>query len=97
MQICMCVQLDTASIGVLVTLKPLLRGHSKIDINKILMTNGSLMQVESIAKCSPWTVCNTFDLHLAIICLEINLVFFFEWLLKTDFTVYNLIFEDKHN
>ena len=34
--------------------------HSKIDKTKILMTNGSLMQVESMAECSP---CNTFDLH----------------------------------
>ena len=29
-------------------------GHSKIDKTKILMTNGSLMKVESIAECSPW-------------------------------------------
>ena len=29
-----------------------LRGHSKIDKTKILMTNGSLMKVESIAECS---------------------------------------------
>ena len=28
-------------------------GHSKIDKTKILMTNGSLMKVESIAECSP--------------------------------------------
>ena len=36
---------------------------------KILMTNGSLMKVKSIADCSPWSTlqrgafCNTFDLH----------------------------------
>ena len=37
---------------------------------KILMTNGGLMKVESIAECSPVSVesiagafCNTFDLH----------------------------------
>ena len=41
------------------TVKPVLSGHSKIDKTKILMTNGSLMKVESIAECS-W---NTFDLH----------------------------------
>ena len=40
------------------TVKPVLSGHSKIDQTKILMTNGSLMKVESIAEC-----CNTFDLH----------------------------------
>ena len=38
------------------------------------MTNGSLMKVESIAECSPWSkrgaFCNTFDFHLAIISLE---------------------------
>ena len=31
--------------------KPALSGHSKIDKIKILMTNGSLMKVESIAEC----------------------------------------------
>ena len=31
---------------------------------KILMTNGCLMKVESIAECSPLgAFCNTFDLH----------------------------------
>ena len=28
----------------------------KIDKTKILMTNGSLMKVESIAECSPWSI-----------------------------------------
>ena len=36
--------------------KPVLSGHSKIDKTKILMTNGSLMKVESIAECSPWSI-----------------------------------------
>ena len=40
------------------TVKPVLSGHSKIDQTKILMTNGSLMKVESIAECS-----NIFDQH----------------------------------
>ena len=31
------------------TIKPVLSGHSKIDKTKILMTNGSLMKVKSIA------------------------------------------------
>ena len=33
-----------------------LSGHSKIDKTKILMTNASLMKVESIAECSPWSI-----------------------------------------
>ena len=35
------------------TVKPFLSGHSKIDKTKILMTNGSLMKVKSIAECFP--------------------------------------------
>ena len=35
------------------TVKPVQYGHSKIDKTKILMTNGSLMKVKSIAECSP--------------------------------------------
>ena len=35
------------------TVKPVLSGHLKIDKTKILMENGSLMKVESIAECSP--------------------------------------------
>ena len=41
------------------TLKPVLSGHSKMDKTKILMTNGSLMKVESTAE---WSA-NIFDLH----------------------------------
>ena len=40
------------------TVKPVLSGHSNIDKTKVLKTDGTLMQVESIAEC-----CNTFDLH----------------------------------
>ena len=36
------------------TVKPVLSGHSKQDKTKMLMTNSSLMDVESIAECSPW-------------------------------------------
>ena len=49
-------------------------------ISMSLMTNGSLMKVESIAECSPWSkvlqnapleaVCNTFVLHYGKIGLE---------------------------
>ena len=42
------------------TVKPMLSGHSKIDKPKILMTNGSLMKVESIAECSPWSILQYF-------------------------------------
>ena len=34
------------------TVKPDLSDHSEVDKAKILMTNGSLMKVESIAECS---------------------------------------------
>ena len=37
------------------------------------MTNGSLMKVESVAECS---ACNTFDLHLAIIGIENQILVF---------------------
>ena len=33
------------------TLKPVWSGHSKIDKTKVLIANGSLMKVESIAEC----------------------------------------------
>ena len=32
--------------------KPVLSGHSKLDLTKTIMTNGSLMMVESIAEHS---------------------------------------------
>ena len=43
--------------------KTCVKRPSKIDNIKILMTNGSLMKVESIAECSLGAFCNTFDLH----------------------------------
>ena len=42
------------------TVKPVLSGHSKIDKTKGLMANGSLMKVESIAECSPWSILQYF-------------------------------------
>ena len=45
------------------TVKPVLSGHLKIDKTKISMTDGSLMQVKSIAECSKRAFCNIFDLH----------------------------------
>ena len=43
--------------------KTCVKRPQKIDKTKILMTNGSLMKVGSIAECSPWSILNTFDLH----------------------------------
>ena len=40
------------------SVKPVLSGHSKIDKTKVLKTDGSLMQIESIGEC-----CSIFDLH----------------------------------
>ena len=34
--------------------------NQKKDQTKILMTNGSLMQVKSIAECSPWSILQYF-------------------------------------
>ena len=45
------------------TVKPDLSRHSIIDKTNVLKTDGSLMQVESIAECSLGAFCNTFDLH----------------------------------
>ena len=45
---------------IVITVKPVLSGHSKIDKTKVLQTNGSLLKVESIAE---WSLCNTFDLY----------------------------------
>ena len=42
------------------TVKPVLSGHSKIDKTQILMANGSLMKVESIAECSHWSILQYF-------------------------------------
>ena len=46
------------------------------------------MKVESIAECSLGAFCNTFDLYLAIIGLEKQVLVFFGWPLKTGFTVF---------
>ena len=42
------------------TVKPVLSGHLKIDKTKVLMENGSFMNVESIAECSPWSILQYF-------------------------------------
>ena len=40
--------------------KPVLSGHLKIDKTKVLMENGSLMKVESIAECSRGSILQYF-------------------------------------
>ena len=50
-------------MSLIFSVKPDLSGHSKIDKTKVLKTNGSLMQVKSIAECSTGAFCNTFGLH----------------------------------
>ena len=47
----------------LITIKPVLSGHSKEDRKLVFKTNYRLMQVKSIVECSKRAFCNTFDLH----------------------------------
>ena len=42
----------------------------KIDITKILMTNGNLMKLKVLQNAPLGAFCNTFDLHQAIIGIE---------------------------
>ena len=42
------------------TVKFVFSDHSKIDKAKILLANGSLMKVESIAECSHWSILQYF-------------------------------------
>ena len=42
------------------TVKPVLSGLLKIDKTNLLMENGILMKVESIAECSPWSILQYF-------------------------------------
>ena len=51
---------NTDSLWLLHTVKPVLSGHLKIDKTKVLMENVSLMKVESIAECSPWSILQYF-------------------------------------
>ena len=43
-----------------IPVKPVLSSHLKIDKTKNFMTNVSLMEVERIAECSPWTILQYF-------------------------------------
>ena len=54
------------------TVIQVLSGHSKIGKTKILMTNGSLMKVESFAECSecsPWSILHTLNAPLGAFCI----------------------------
>ena len=53
---------DLANSAKLVTIysKTCVNSLSKIDKTKVLMTNGSLMKVESIEKCSPSSILQYF-------------------------------------
>ena len=48
-----------------------------MDETMVLKTDGSLMQVKSIAECSKGAFRNTFNLHYAIIGLENQFLVFF--------------------
>ena len=72
------------------TVKPVLSCHSKIDKTKMLMTNGSLMKVESIAECSPWSILQYFWPALSDdLSWKNNFGLLFEWPLKIGFIVVN--------
>ena len=60
------------------------------DHSKILMKNGSLMKVESIAEC------NIFDLHLAILGIETQFLVFLRVAVYTGFTVQPSHYELDH-
>ena len=64
--------------NIVYTVKPVLSNHSKIDKTKILLTNGSLMQVKSIAECSLRSILQYFwpALSDTVISLE-NQIFIF--------------------
>ena len=55
----------TVSTSIVIIVTPVLSSHSKIDKTKILMTNGSLMEVKGIAECSKGSILQffKFDLH----------------------------------
>ena len=57
---CKCFQKDVVFCFNRYTVNSVLSGRSKIDKTKILMTVGSLMKVNSIAECSPWSILQYF-------------------------------------
>ena len=84
--------LNTDATGLIyssvITVKPVLRGHSKKTKNWVFKTDSLLMQVKSIAECSLWGIPQYFQLALSDIGLEkTQVLIFFEWPLKTGFSV----------
>ena len=61
-----------------ITVKPVLSSHLQIDKTNFLMENGSLMKVENIAECSPWSILQYFFPALNDNrCWQLILVFLF--------------------
>ena len=72
--------------------KTCLKRPLKIDKTKVLMTNDSLKKVEGIAECSLWSILQYFWSALSNnLYWKPNLGVFFEWQLKTGFTVLELL------
>ena len=72
------------------TVKPVLSGHSKRRPKLVFKTGFRLMQVKSIAECSPWSILQYFGPSLSHL-LSIRFLFclsIFEWPPKTGFTVH---------
>ena len=57
---CNFVALRVNDVTQAITVKPMQNGHSKIDKTNVLMTNGGLMKVESIAECAPLSILQYF-------------------------------------
>ena len=71
------------------TVKLVLNDHLKIDKAKVLMKNGSLMEVKSIAECSTWGILQYFRPALSDNQYWKTIFgVLFKWLLKTGFAVY---------
>ena len=70
------------------TVKPVLSGHSKRTQKMVFNTDHCLMQVKSIAECSPWSILQYFwpslSYHFSIKMFVFSII---KWPLKIDFTV----------
>ena len=78
------------------TVKPVKSGHSKIDKTKILMAKGSLMKVQSIAECSPWSILQYFWPALSDnLSWKPILVFFLSGCLRQVYCIPERIFSKK--
>ena len=69
------------------TVKPVLSGHSQKHQKWVFKTNYCLMQVKSIAECSPWIILQYFRPTLGLPHgFKTFVLFIFELSLKTSFT-----------